>query len=117
MTKTVEQLKQEIAVVLANEELAKNMLYDYYEESEWETGGESVGYPELSGFDYGPTDHYGGEGQGNDYWDVYGFRYTNLPDSPTVFVKFRGWYASYEGVIYESWSFVEPKQKMVTAYE
>lgn len=116
MTKTIEQLKQEIDAVLTNTELAEEMFYAGYGESQWDTGGKST-YQELSGFDYKSAGHYGGEGLGNEYWSVYEFRYTNLPDSPTVFVKFRGWYASYEGATYESWSFVEPKQKTITVYE
>jgi hypothetical protein len=117
MTKTIEQLKQEIAKVLSNEELVEVLLWDYWQVSEWHTGGETDTCPELSGFDYRTVDHYGGEGLGNDYFTVYEFRYSDLPDSPTVFVKFQGWNASYEGPTYESWSFTEPKQKMITVYE
>ena len=59
------------------------------------------------------VDNYDGEDQGSDYWSVYSF----TKDNETVYVKFQGWYASHYGSEYQSWSFVEPKQKTVTVFE
>lgn len=56
---------------------------------------------------------FGGEGQGEAYWSVYSI--TNGTD--TVYVKFDGYYMSYDGSTYERWFFVEPKQVMVTEYD
>lgn len=56
---------------------------------------------------------HGGEGEGSDYYTVYSF----TKDDETVYVKFQGWYASYYGADYDSWKFVEPKQKTTTVYE
>jgi hypothetical protein len=61
------------------------------------------------------VDSYGGEGEGNNYYTVYQF--TDNDTGGQVYVKFQGWYASYEGAEYESWSFVQPKGKTVTVYE
>ena len=58
-------------------------------------------------------DNQGGEGQGEDYWSVY--KFTNGTDE--AYVKFQGWYASYNGAEFTEWFFVELKQKMITVYE
>ncbi len=58
-------------------------------------------------------DNHGGEGQGEDYWSVY--KFTNGKD--TCYVKFDGWYQSYNGSEFDEWYFVEPKQKTITVYE
>jgi hypothetical protein len=35
----------------------------------------------------------------------------------SVYVKFSGWYASYDGSNYDEYSFVTPQQKLITVYE
>lgn len=77
-------------------------------------GGDSLfqelidnGFTELS-----LQDRYGGEGQGEEYWSVYLFKTSD----ETFFVKFDGYYASYNGADFNDWFFVEPKQVMVTKY-
>lgn len=57
--------------------------------------------------------NHGGEGEGEDYWSVY--KFTNGTDES--YVKFQGWYQSFNGSEFTEWFFVEPKQKMVTVYE
>jgi ABC-type glycerol-3-phosphate transport system substrate-binding protein len=42
-------------------------------------------------------DRYGGEDQGNDYWSVYSF----TDGMQVVFIKFDGYYASYDGSTFE----------------
>lgn len=59
------------------------------------------------------VDEFGGEGQGDSYWSVYSF----TKDDETVYVKFDGWYQSYNGAEYDSWFFVKPVQVTVTQYE
>lgn len=59
------------------------------------------------------VDEYGGEGQGEDYWTVYSFS----DGHDVVYVKFQGWYASYNGAEFTEYSFVSPKERMVTFYE
>ena len=63
--------------------------------------------------DFHHQDNYGGEGQGEDYWSVY--KFTNGKD--TCYVKFDGWYQSYNGSEFTEWFFVSPVEKMVTFYE
>jgi hypothetical protein len=57
-------------------------------------------------------DRYGGEGQGDEYWSVYKF---SLGEE-VVYVKFDGWYASYNGSEFNEWFFVEPQEKVVTVF-
>lgn len=55
-------------------------------------------------------DSYGGEGMGEDYWVVWYF--PNLG----IWVKFSGWYQSYDGAEYEGIYLVEPREVTVTKY-
>jgi hypothetical protein len=55
---------------------------------------------------------YGGEGCGDEYWTVYKFE----SEGETTFVKFDGWYASYQGSEYDNWFYVEPREVLVTRY-
>ena len=57
-------------------------------------------------------DSYGGEGQGDEYWSVYKF---SLGEE-VVYVKFDGWYASYNGSEFNEWFFVEPQEKVITVF-
>ena len=57
-------------------------------------------------------EHFGGEGQGEDYWTVYSFTKGN----DKVLIKFDGWYASYEGSTYEEFYEVKAEPKVITVY-
>lgn len=59
------------------------------------------------------VDHYGGEDQGSNYYTIYKF----TRGDETVFIKFYGYYASYNGTDYEGFVFVNPKEKTVVVYE
>lgn len=63
------------------------------------------------GFDL--VERYGGEDQGSDYWSVYSFS----DGMQVVFIKFDGWYASYEGSTYEEFYEVQPVEKTITVFE
>ena len=58
------------------------------------------------------VDAYGGEGKGEDYWAVYKFS----KGDEAVYVKFDGWYASYNGSEFDEWFFVKPKQVQVVQF-
>jgi hypothetical protein len=58
------------------------------------------------------VDSYGGEGCGEEYWSVYKFS----RDQEVVYVKFEGYYTSYDGSTYQGFIFVEPREVMVTQY-
>lgn len=64
------------------------------------------------GIKYNHVDNYGGEGQGEDYWSVYSFN----NDDELVYVKFDGYYASYDGSTFQEWFFVEPTEVVVTQW-
>lgn len=66
-------------------------------------------------FEYKVIYHYGGEDQGSDFYSVIVIRNPDNHDEK-YYIKFQGWYASYDGAEYGSWSFVEPKQKTITVY-
>lgn len=57
------------------------------------------------------VDHYGGEGQGEKYYTVHYF--------PTVdmYIRFNGYYQSYNGADYIDCKEVYPEQKVITVYE
>lgn len=55
----------------------------------------------------------GGEGEGDDYWVVTEFTTADAK----VYVKFDGWYQSYNGSEFTEWFFVEPKEVVVTKYQ
>lgn len=59
------------------------------------------------------VESHGGEDQGRDFYSVYKFS----TQDETVYIKFQGWYASYNGSEFEEWNFVEPVEKMITVYE
>jgi len=58
-------------------------------------------------------DRYGGEDQGTDYWSVYSFTNGN----EVVFIKFDGWYASYDGSTFEEFYEVQAAEKTITVFE
>ena len=64
------------------------------------------------GITYTHVDSYGGEGMGEEYWSVYSFN----NDDELVYVKFDGYYASYNGADFSRWFFVEPKEVVVTQW-
>ena len=66
-------------------------------------------------FEFKGVDSYGGENQGSDFYSVILIRNPDNHDEQ-YHIKFQGWYASYSGAEYDSWSFVEPKQKTLTVY-
>lgn len=59
------------------------------------------------------VDRYGGEDQGSDYWSVYSF----TDGMQVVFIKFDGYYASYDGSTYEEFYEVQPIEKTITVFK
>lgn len=60
------------------------------------------------------VDSYGGEDQGSTYYAVYQFSKDGEQD---VFIKFSGWYSSYDGATFEDFKVVQPKQVMKIEFE
>lgn len=82
-------------------------LYDSEEVTEFKT--------KLAALDitFDNVEQFGGEGEGEKFYSVYSFSTQN----EVIFVKFNGYYQSYDGSTYLEWFFVEPKEKMITVYE
>lgn len=59
------------------------------------------------------VEQHGGEGEGEDFYTVYKF----TKGDETVFVKFQGWYQSYNGSEMTGWAFVKPKTVEVVIYD
>ena len=58
--------------------------------------------------------HGGGEGDGEECWSVYKF-YNSEDD--VAYIKFDGYYQSYNGSEYQQFYVVEPVDRVVTFYE
>jgi hypothetical protein len=73
--------------------------------------------PELKalGFEFYEEDHYGGEGQGDQYWSVIKV----IKGDAHAFIKFDGWYASFAGseMSHSADEFTEVKKVPVQSYE
>jgi hypothetical protein len=85
--------------------------YEGYEEDEDSVDGLSKTLS-IAQVSFECVEQHGGEGEGEDYYTVYQF----TKGCETVFVKFQGWYQSYNGSEMTGWAFVTPKQVMVTIY-
>lgn len=97
------QINKAITLLLVSRSIQKELFHGYT-------------YLDLSGTtitSFEEVDSYGGEGKGEDYWIVYKFVSVN---NEVAYVKFNGYYYSYDGANYNNWFFVEPKQVMVTRY-
>jgi len=67
---------------------------------------------DSAGINYECVEQHGGEGEGDQYWTVYKF----TKDGEQQFVKFNGWYQSYNGSEMTEYSFVTPKKVEVIVY-
>lgn len=58
---------------------------------------------------------FGGEGKGDQYWYVFEI---NHPDFPVTYVKYYGYYDSWNGTTWANkFEFVQPKEKVITVWE
>ena len=95
---------------------AKNQFF--WSEAVMYSGYQSEGLSDFDnslkekGITYTHVDNYGGEGMGEEYWSVYSFN----NDDDLVYVKFDGYYASYNGADFSRWFFVDPKEVVVTQW-
>lgn len=69
---------------------------------------------QAQNIDFSIAASHGGEGEGEDYWSVY--KFTEHDTKETVYVKFDGWYQSYNGSEFNEWYFVVPEQVLVTVF-
>jgi hypothetical protein len=112
-------LKEVVQELLQNAD--SNTIQEFFgsemqnETTRWDCAGliEFKTEVQLKGISMENVDQHGGEGEGEQYWSVYKF----TKEEQDVFVKFNGWYQSYNGAEFTEWFFVEPKNRMVTFYE
>ena len=100
--------KQQVTDYLnSNREVCEELMYEVGYIKDWES--------DTLPFEYKSVDSYGGEDRGSDFYSVMLIR---NPDNhgEQYYIKFQGWYTSYNGADYDNWSFVEPKQKTITVY-
>lgn len=96
----------------------KQELYNFFRDNR--KAAENAFYDDLFDGDYDnlpwdesiSVEHHGGEDQGSDYYTVYKFTKGN----EELYIKFYGYYSSYDGADYEDFTFVTPKQKTITVY-
>lgn len=87
-------------------ELLSENMSDAADGPEW-AGDESVWKdPIFANFKIAEEAHYGGEGKGEEYWTVY--KLTDKSTKDDYFVKFDGYYMSYDGTTWQSVSQVKP---------
>lgn len=59
-------------------------------------------------------DHYGGEGRGDEYWDVFSVE----NNGEKTYFRLNGWYASYEGATFDDpFDFEKVKKVPVQVFE
>jgi len=107
-------LKQYVNDTLKNNgDVARDFFSGDYDETFHEKWNKSPPtYFSSQGITYKLVQDVGGEDMGSTYYSVYQF----TKDDQEVFVKFDGWYASYDGASYEEYLFVTPQQVVVTKY-
>lgn len=64
-------------------------------------------------YQYRCVENVGGYEKGPVFYKVIEFRH----DQKVFYIKFYGWYDSYEGSTFNGYKLVEPKQKIITVYE
>lgn len=62
-------------------------------------------HPELTDVKFDLKDNYGGEDMGAEYYSVWQF----TKGSEVVFIRFDGYYSSYNGADYQDFKFVKPQ--------
>lgn len=80
-----------------NTDEAKDFMYGY-------VGDFSDSFSDFEGVTQEQLDHYGGEDMGAEYYSIYSF----TKDGETVYIRFDGYYTSYNGADYQGFKFVKP---------
>ena len=60
------------------------------------------------------VDYHGGEGEGEDFWKI--TRILNKETNEACYIKFYGYYDSWDGVEWEGWNLVKPKKVEVIEF-
>jgi hypothetical protein len=111
-------LKEEIKALFDaqdNKEVERQFFYsEFTNVTQWDEDCVTEFKAELNklGVNFNHEARHGGEGKGDAFWTVYSF----TKGDEKVFVRFDGWYQSYNGAEYTEWFFVELKEVVVTQY-
>lgn len=103
------ELQEEIVKIF--EEAVADGYDDLYNSGMYQ--GLDEGYFLKKGFFIKEMQHKGGEGQGETYFTVYSF----IKGNQIAFVKFYGYYYSYDGANYEGYEFVTPYVNVSVEYK
>lgn len=112
MSWTLEELFEAVNTELDDEdsEFCEEDFEELVHPWRWELYGGQKKINSAGGFTFESEEEYGGEGQGDDYW----FVSKVTKDGVSRYIKWEGWYSSYEGseVALDDCRFVEPREVM-----
>lgn len=83
--------------------------------SNWDRETGEYSYVELDNYTFFLQKAVGGEGQGETYYKV--FKFIDKTTQEATYVKFDGYYQSYDGSTYEECFVVAPSVKTVIMYD
>jgi hypothetical protein len=121
--KSLTKFQSEVSKLLSQFSEANKQFFNFEVEnshqttSEWfdEDEIEAISGLRTNGLNWTQVKTYGGhEGDGEECWSVYKF-YNSEDD--VAYIKFDGYYQSYNGSEYQEFYVVEPVDRMVTFYE
>jgi hypothetical protein len=75
------------------EEIIHHMEFDPYDDNEANAHDDLVTELKEKGYLLNSEDHYGGEGKGDQYWNVFSVEH----NGEKTYFRIDGWYASYDG--------------------
>ena len=85
----------------------EEIVHDYEFESYGDEGDDLISELKNQGYTLAYEDHYGGEGQGDDYWDVFSVEH----NAEITYFRLDGWYSSYDGATYnDPYKFIKVKK-------
>ena len=105
-------LKEVVSVILGNtdNEVLREMFHsEISENTKWDSVDVTTFRESLKkeGITLKHEDNYGGEDMGSEYWSVYSFEKSGA----IIYVKFDGYYYSYNGSTFDEWYFCKPVPK------
>jgi hypothetical protein len=121
--KSLTKFQSEVSKLLSQFSEANSQFFNYEVENSHQTTSEwfddevieAISALRTNGLNWTQVKTYGGhEGDGEECWSVYKF-YNSEDD--VAYIKFDGYYQSYNGSEYQEFYVVEPVDRMVTFYE
>ena len=92
----------------------EEIVHDYEFESYGDEGDDLISELKNQGYTLAYEDHYGGEGQGDNYWNVFSVEH----NGQKTYFRLDGWYASYDGSHFDDYfGFYEVDKVPVQTFE